>query len=60
MKCVKDARCIEGSCGDVVRLQTCYTGLSCLVAFVCDSTVTGLCVCVWTDDHIQKRHQHRT
>jgi hypothetical protein len=29
VKCVKDAGCIEGSCGHVVRLQTCYTGLPC-------------------------------
>ncbi len=29
VKCVKDARCIEGSCGDVVRLQTYSTGLFC-------------------------------
>ncbi len=27
MKCVKDAGCIEGSCGHDVRLQTCYTGI---------------------------------
>ncbi len=27
VKCVKDGRCIEGSCWHLVRLQTCYTGL---------------------------------
>jgi hypothetical protein len=43
---VKDARCIEGSCGHLVRLQTCYTGLSCHITVVCDSTVTVLCLCV--------------
>ncbi len=49
MKCVKDARCIEGSCGDVVRLQTFYTGLSCQITVVCDSIVDGfVCVCVDT------------
>ncbi len=60
MKCVKDAGCIEGSCGHVVRLQTCYTGIYCLIRVVCDSTVTVLCVCVWRHDHIQKGHQNRT
>ncbi len=29
VKCVKDARCIEGSCAHLIRLQTCYTGISC-------------------------------
>ncbi len=29
VKCVKDARCIEGSCGHLVRLQNCNEGVSC-------------------------------
>ncbi len=37
--------------GSLVRLQ---------ITFVCDSTVTVLCLCVWTQPHIQNRHPNRT
>ncbi len=64
VKCVKDARCIEGSCEHLVRLQTWYTRLSLHTLVRVQSFViqpwTVLCLCVWTHDHIQKRHQNRT
>ena len=48
VKCVKDAGCIEGSCGHVVRLQTCYTGLSCWIFRVQSFVIQRwrFCVCV--------------
>jgi hypothetical protein len=37
---------MEGSCGHLVRLQTCYTGISCWIVVVCDSTLTVVYVCL--------------
>ncbi len=48
MKCVQDARCIEGFCGPLVRVGLVLTGLSYNVTVVCDSTVTVLCLCLRT------------
>ncbi len=43
-----------GSCGHLVRLQTCYAGLSCSITVVCDSTVDGfVSVCLDTWPHTE-------
>jgi hypothetical protein len=61
VKCVKDTLCIEGSYEHLVRLQRLdiQGSLVRVHSFVIQPW-TFLCLCDWTDDHIQKRHQNRT